>query len=159
MKVTMKKDSTNHKLKPGKKNYLIVSNDGYTRGLMTFAYFKKRLSELGFSNRVHVQTAGLVVSKGLTPDPLAVKILKKKEIPLNGFQVEPVSEDLLKKADVVIALSRENHNYLRNTYHATPPKVRILNVPVLIAKKEENYENAFQKIEESLDQELQSLKA
>lgn len=65
----------------GQRNYLIVSNDGQARGLMSFAYFKKRLAELKLSDRVKVSLAGLVVNKGLKQDSQALQVLKKRNIP------------------------------------------------------------------------------
>ncbi len=138
-------------------NYLIVSNDGQARGLMSFAYFKKRLNELKLVGRVKVELAGLVVNKGLKQDSGALKVLKKRNIPVSGFRVQPVTDRLLGQADAVVALSEEDHNYLRNTYTTVPPKVRILKVSTIIDGKEETYEKAFAKITEGLEQEFKSL--
>ncbi len=139
------------------KNYLIVSNDGQARGLMSFAYFKKRLNELKLVGRVKVELAGLVVNKGLKQDSGALKVLKKRNIPVSDFQVQPVTDQLLGQADAVVAVSEEDHNYLRNTYPTVPPKVRILKVSTIIDGKEETYEKAFAKITEGLEQEFQNL--
>ncbi|OGW69094.1 MAG: hypothetical protein A2036_03710 [Omnitrophica bacterium GWA2_50_21] len=139
------------------KNYLIVSNDGHARGLMTFAYFKKRLSELKLAGRVNVQLAGLMVFQGLKQDSGALKVLKKRNIPVTDFRVQAVNEELLGKADALVAVSEENHHYLRNTYAALPSEVRVLKVSSIIDGKEETYEKAFEKITEGLEQEFQSL--
>lgn len=155
--MTRGKIFTGHKKANASLNYLIVSNDGLSRGFMSFAYFNKRLKKLKLLNRLKVRVTGIIKSKGVPPDPMAVKTLKKEDIPLNSFQLEPLSEDLLRKVDVMITLSRENYNYLRNTYPSLPPKVRILNVPVILAKKEDSYVKAFRKIAAGLDQEFLSL--
>ena len=141
----------------GQRNYLIVSNDGQSRGLMSLAYFKKRVSELNLSERVKVSLAGLVVNKGLKQDSQALQVLKKRNIPLSGFSVQAVNDQLLGKADTLVAVSEEDYNYLRNTYSAVPSKVRILKVSPLIDGKEETYEKAFDKITAGLDQEFKSL--
>ena len=153
----MKKGNTNHKFAQRKKNYLILSNDGFARGLMSFAYFKKRLNELKLSDRVNVQVSGLITSKGLRPELMALKTLRKKGLSINGFGVRSLSEELLGKTDVVIALSQENHNYLKNSYRTTPLKIRILEVPVILGNTEDAYEKTFAKIKDGLEQELQSL--
>jgi len=99
----------------------------------------------------------LVVNKGLKQDSGALKVLKKRNIPVSGFRVQPVTDRLLGQADAVVALSEEDHNYLRNTYTTVPPKVRILKVSTIIDGKEETYEKAFAKITEGLEQEFKSL--
>ena len=139
------------------KNYLIVSNDGQARGLMTFAYFKKRLNELKLAGRVNVQLAGLMVTKGINQDSGALNVLKKRNIPVADFRAQAVSDDLLGQADTLVAVSEVNHHYLRNTYAAVPSEVRVLKVPSVIDGKEESYEKAFDKITEGLERELQSL--
>lgn len=141
------------------KNYLIVSNDGQSRGLMTFAYFKKRLNELKLAGRVNVQLAGLMVTKGIRQDSGALSVLKKRNIPVVDFRAQAVNDDLLGRADALVAVSEVNHHYLRNTYSAVPSQVRVLAVPTVIDGKEETYEKAFEKITEGLEQELQSLLA
>ena len=142
----------------GSKKYLIVSNDGYARGYMTYNYFKKRLSDLGLSGKVKVEVAGLIPSKGLEPASLAVRTLKNHQIPQNGFKVQTLSDQYLKSADVIIALSQENYNYLKHSYKNIPSKVRILMVSPIIVNHEELYDRALAKIQEGLEQELQSLK-
>ncbi len=141
-------------------NYLIVSNDGQSRGLMTYAYFKKRLNELKLGGRVNVQLAGLMVSKGIKQDGGAIKVLKKRNIPVSGdSRVQAVNDELLGKADVLVAVSEEGYHYLRNTYTAVPSKVRVLKVSTIIDGQGETYEKAFEKIMEGLEQEFQSLLA
>ncbi len=154
----MKKGADNHRSNQMRKNCLILSNDGMARGLFSFAYFRKRLNELKLSNRVSVTLAGLIASKGVRPDVLAVKTLKKCGLSVNGFKVQQVDEALLKRMDFVIALSRENYNYLKNTYHTIPSRIRILGVsPILPSSKEADYEKAFAEIRQGLERELESL--
>ena len=141
------------------KNYLIVSNDGQARGLMTYAYFKKRLTELKLAGSVNVQLAGLMVSKGIKQDGQALKVLKKRNIPLTDFKVQNVSDEVLGKADALVAVSEEDYHYLCNTYSAVPSAARVLKVSTVIDGQEETYEKAFEKITEGLEQELKSLLA
>lgn len=133
------------------KNILIVSNDGLARGLMTYASLKKKLAGRQ-KNGAHLKVAGLLVSKGTRPDPLALRALKAKGLSAQGFRVSPVSEKLLKEADTVIALSPENYNYLKHTYGDFTAPARVLNVPPIIDRKPEKYEKSLDKIGRSLDE-------
>lgn len=137
--------------------YLIVSNDGLARGLMSHAYFKKRLRDARLSKKVGIVLSGLMVSRGTRPDEIAKKILKEKGVPLNGFIVEPVTAGLLAKADVVLTLSKEDSNYVRNTYGNVPARFRTLDVPVILGASAENYERAWAKIHAGIDEEIRRL--
>lgn len=125
---------------------------------MTYACFQKSLRELKLTGKARLQASGIIVSKGLKPDPLALKVLRKKGITVNGYRIQPLSEVMLKKASVMIALSPEDFNYVKNAYKVMPPKVRILNIPVILGKRDESYETALARIQEGLEEELRSLK-
>lgn len=153
-----RKNLANHRFRQAPVKYLILSNDGWARGLMSFACLRKRLAELKLGNRVRVDASGIIVTKGMKPDPSALKVLRKRGFTANGYKVQPLTEDLLKKSDVMIALSHEDFNYAKNVFTVLPRKVRILNVPVILGKKEEGYDAALAKIEEGLEEELRSLK-
>jgi protein-tyrosine-phosphatase len=151
--------SKNHRFKKDFTRYLIVSNDGMARGVMALGYFQKRLSERHLNQKIRVDLAGLIVPRGLKPHKLAVQTLKKNRLSLNGSNIQPVSEESLGQADVLIALSPENYYYLQHTYRTQLPKVRILNVPVLLpAADAAAYEKAFRKIAAGLDQELLNMR-
>lgn len=143
--------------KKTRKTYLIVSNDGCARGVMTFAYFRKRLAGMKVSDRIRLQLSGLMTSKGLTPDPMALATLKKKGLEARSIRIEPLHEELLIKADVLVALSREDYHYVKNSFRSLPSQVRILQVPPIIqSQNEEAYEKTSSKIEKGIDQVLES---
>jgi protein-tyrosine-phosphatase len=133
------------------KNILIVSNDGLARGVMTYAALKKKLGGRQ-KNAANLKVAGLLVSRGTRPDPLALKALKAKGLSAQGFRVSPMNQKLLKEADTVIALSPENYNYLRHTYGPLTAPSRVLNVPPIIDRKPEKYEKCLDRIGRSLNE-------
>ena len=152
----MKKTVSHTARRKSGKYFLIVSNDGLARGLMAFAYMKKRLREMKLTRLIRLAVAPLMASEGLKPDPWAVKKLAENRVPLNGFRVQPLGEKLLEKADRVITLSYENQNYLRNSYRTVAPLTRILDVPSIRIGKQGDYEKAWIKIREGLEEEILS---
>ncbi|HNV86302.1 MAG TPA: hypothetical protein PKL97_04990 [Candidatus Omnitrophota bacterium] len=127
------------------KTGLIVSNDGCGRGLLAYVILRKRLPDVKF------KLAGLVVPAGQALDPYAVSALRKQGLSAGAVRSVQVSDELLRKADFVVALSVENENYLRNTYEAfSAEKTMNLNIPTVIERSESAYEKTFGGINEAV---------
>jgi len=112
---------------------------------MAYVILKERLKDVKF------KLSGLVTPAGQVADPYAVSALRKRGFSAGTVRVEEVNEDLLRKADFVIALSLENENYLKNTYgNFSAEKTVTLDIPTVIERSEAAYAKAFDAIEQAV---------
>lgn len=135
-----------NKKKSSKNHYVIVSNDGYARGYMAYAALK------GKAPSAQISVSGLITEGTQKPDSASVRVVKAQKLSVDGFAIKTLSNELLKSASNVLALSQENANYLRNTYTFDYSRMRVLDVAVLTYDENQNYENALKKIESKLQE-------
>lgn len=73
---------------------------------MAEALFRRLLREAGRGGDFRVASAGLSAARGQGATPLAVEVLAEEGVDLSGHRTRPVTEDLVSRADVVVAMTR-----------------------------------------------------
>jgi protein-tyrosine-phosphatase len=114
-------------------------------------------------NDIEVGSAGVFASKGGRASAETLKILRKRNIPLDSFQSRPVTESLIRKATHVFAMTEghlahleerfPNHSrkfYLLREFAQTNEKRPIKDVPDPIGLGLDAYEDVAQVIERAL---------
>lgn len=137
-----------------KKKILILSNDGACRGAMVFACLKNRLEDSASPKGLMIESGGVMSHLRIPLDGKAASLLKRKGLELDGYRPVSLSEDLLRKADLILACSVENRNYLLNLFPDCRVPIRILGIAPVIDDREESYESCFQEIQRRLDDEI-----
>lgn len=112
---------------------LIVCTGNTCRSPMAELLFKKQLAEKlecsideledkGF----FVQSAGIAAMPGARPSPEAVDVLKKIGLDLSDHASQPVSERLIKYADVILTMTSGHHHALVTQWPEIATRVHML---------------------------------
>lgn len=143
-----------------KKSVLFVCTGNTCRSPMAEGLFRHALAG---RDDIEVGSAGVFASKGSRASPETVKILRKRNIPLDSFQSRPITESLIRKATHIFAMT-EGHLahledqfpeyaekfYLLREFAQTTEKRLIKDVPDPIGLGLDAYEEVAEVIEKAL---------
>jgi protein-tyrosine-phosphatase len=70
---------------------------------MAEGLFRKRLKGLG-KDGIKVMSAGIAAIDGYPPTDTAIEVMKEEGVELSGFRSKKVTAELIKKADIILAM-------------------------------------------------------
>ena len=83
---------------------LLVCTGNSCRSVMAEGLLKKRLKELGKTD-ITVHSAGIRAISGYPPTDETVEVMKDEGINLNHFESTGITEELIKKSDLILVMS------------------------------------------------------
>jgi protein-tyrosine phosphatase len=79
---------------------------------MAAALLRRRIAELGLTDQVQVESAGVWAEAGDAASPSAVEVLSQRGIQLEGHRSQPVTSSLLERADIVLVMEEAHRRSL-----------------------------------------------
>ena len=103
------------------KNVLFICTGNVCRSPMAEGLLRHMAGD-----RVAVASAGLGAGHGQPPSAHAIEVLKKEGIDISDIRSQPVSPDLLRRADYVFTMTRDHLDMLLLLFPEMAPKTRLL---------------------------------
>ena len=103
------------------KNVLFICTGNVCRSTMAEGLLRHMAGD-----RVAVASAGLGAGHGQPPSVHAIEVLKKEGIDISDIRSQPVSPDLLRRADYVFTMTRDHLDMLLLLFPEMAPKTRLL---------------------------------
>lgn len=103
---------------------LFVCTGNTCRSPMAAFLARRQLAERGLDWTV--SSAGLSAAAGASMTPPAVQALIRRNVPLHAHQAQAVTEDLMKSADKVLAMTTNHARELRSRFPHQARKVEVL---------------------------------
>lgn len=129
------------------KNILFVCTGNTCRSPMAQGMFKKILQEKDKEYyRYNIQSAGISAIPGVKPTIEAVKVMLEIGIDISQYESQPLEEDLIKKADLILTMTNEHKEYIKKKYPFAQNKV-------FLVKEfgQEKHHNSLQKNDKKYD--------
>jgi protein-tyrosine phosphatase len=105
---------------------LFVCLGNLCRSPMAEELMKKRLAEVGWQDRYHVRSAGIIARRDQVPPVEAVRVAAEHGVDLRHHLSTPLTVDLLHDADQVVAMDRMNVELILNMVPDLGPRLRLL---------------------------------
>ena len=103
------------------KNVLFICTGNVCRSPMAEGLLRRMAGD-----RVRVASAGLGAGHGQAPSAHAIEVLRKEGIDISDIRSQPVSADLLERADYIFTMTRDHLDMLLLLFPEMAPKVRLL---------------------------------
>jgi protein-tyrosine-phosphatase len=96
------------------KNILLVCTGNTCRSPMAKALLQKILQERapGSAEEFHISSAGLTTGPGLPASKYAIAVMEERGIDIKGHRSQPVDASLVQAADLVLAMTDVQREYL-----------------------------------------------
>ncbi len=145
------------------KTVLFVCTGNSCRSVMAQYLLRKKLGELGRKD-VEVLSAGIMRGQGMPASLETVELLKQEGIDAYSHRSQPVTLDLLHKADLVLVMERLHENHLLQMYPQVKNRLYLvrefvdgssaaasMDVPDPIGKSIEYYRQTFALIKQAVE--------
>jgi len=86
------------------KSVLLVCTGNSCRSIMAEGILKKYLKELG-KDDIEVTSAGVHAIDGARPTRETIEVMKKEGVDVSGFRSKALSDELIKKADLILVMT------------------------------------------------------
>ncbi|MEX1044749.1 MAG: serine hydroxymethyltransferase [Chthoniobacterales bacterium] len=100
---------------------LFICTGNVCRSPMAEGLLRRRLGD-----RAEVFSAGLGAGRGQPPSAHAVEVLRREGIDISGIRSQPVSADLLRRADHIFTMTQDHLDMLLLLFPEMAPKARLL---------------------------------
>ncbi|MDP3791223.1 MAG: low molecular weight protein arginine phosphatase [Candidatus Omnitrophota bacterium] len=107
------------------KSVLLVCTGNSCRSIMADGLLKKYLKELGKSD-IEVISAGVHAIDGMAPTKETIEVMKKEGIDVSGFRSRSLTEDHIKKADLILVMAGHHMDDIITRVPHAASKVHIL---------------------------------
>lgn len=109
------------------KNILFVCTGNTCRSIMAQGMFKKILKEkVENSYRYNIQSAGISAMSGMNPTSEATLVMFEQGIDISQHQAQPLREELVKKADLILVMAKEHIEYIKRRFPFAQNKIFLL---------------------------------
>lgn len=98
------------------KTILLVCTGNTCRSVMAQGILQEILREMAEDESLHVLSAGVAASLGAEASEEAILILEERGIDIGRHRSRPVSEGLLTRADVVLAMTGSQSQMMKRIY-------------------------------------------
>jgi len=129
------------------KTILFICTGNTCRSAMAEGIFKKILKErTKDDSKFNILSAGISALPGMNPTPEAIKVMTEKGIDISRHIATQVKEDLVKKADLILVMSKTHKDYIKTKFTFAQNKIYLLKEFAQISefksiqKTDENYE-------------------
>lgn len=129
------------------KNVLFVCTGNTCRSPMAQGMFKKILQEKDKDYyRYNIQSAGISAIPGIKPTIEAVKVMLEHGIDISQYESQPLEEDSIKRADLILVMTNEHKEYIKKKYPFAQNKVFLIK-----EFGQKKYRNSLQKNDKKYD--------
>lgn len=106
------------------RSILFVCTGNTCRSPMAQGMFKKILQEKEKNYyRYNIQSAGISAIPGMKPTDEAIKVMLEYGIDISQYKSQPLEEDLVKEADLILVMASEHQEYIQIRYPFAQNKV------------------------------------
>jgi len=106
---------------------LFVCTGNSCRSVMAKAMLEKYLKEIGFSDKVWVDSAGTGTYTGIYAAPNTIEVIKEEGIDVSDHKGKSISPELLRKSDFIYIMEHIHRKMILNMLPEADSKIRLLN--------------------------------
>jgi len=107
------------------KKILFVCTGNSCRSVMAEALLKKYLKDSGKA-QIEVRSAGTRALNGLPPTEETLEVLREEGITLSGFKSTSLTDQMIKDADLILAMEDIHKDEILRRLPAVSPKIHLL---------------------------------
>ncbi len=89
---------------------------------MAEAILKKSLAKIGKDN-CFVSSAGIGALVGHKPDPIAIQLMKDKDIDISGYRATQLNQTIIRKSDLILVMESGHKTHIENKESSAKGKV------------------------------------
>ncbi len=121
------------------KNILFVCTGNTCRSPMAEGIFKKMLKEKTTEySQYKIYSAGIFADRGISPTREALQVMSELNIDISQHKSQPISESLLRKADLIFTMTKEQQKYLHQKFPWTKGKTYLVKEYYFKNQQDEN---------------------
>ena len=109
------------------KTILFVCTGNTCRSAMAEGIFKKMLKEkTEDDSKFNILSAGISALSGMSATPEAIKVMAEQGINISRHIATQAQEDLVKKADLILVMSKRHKDYIKTKFTFNQDKIYLL---------------------------------
>ena len=133
---------------------LFVCAGNSCRSVMAKGLMGKLVSEAGFAEKMHIDSAGISTFAGIGAAPNTVSAMKEEGVDVSGHIGKNINKDILKRSDLIFVMEKFHKDFIINIMPETKDKIRLLredqDIPDPIGRSLEEYRSVQKAIKEEV---------
>jgi tRNA threonylcarbamoyl adenosine modification protein (Sua5/YciO/YrdC/YwlC family) len=137
---------------------LFVCTGNTCRSPMAEGWLRNRIQKDGLAGCAEAASCGIFAYKNMPATPESVRVLDEDGIDITPHAARPISQDIVKDADFIYAMTAEHEQFILRGFPYLTGKIKVLEVQDPIGMELPVYRSCYADIKKKLGQEIDWLK-